>query len=97
LTDTLLWLEDEFAAARANDITIRLYVTQPDHKMKQEQSEDPEDESIDEKSTREFVSFGRPDIPAIVHQVCETEQGSVGIACELLVKRCLQRLHKLLS
>ncbi|KAF5358979.1 hypothetical protein D9758_004892 [Tetrapyrgos nigripes] len=79
-SETLLWMEDEFAGARAHGIAIQLHVTQPGHDIKREKSVDVEDDSIDDKSMEKPIAYGRPNLPAIVYQVCRTQQGTIAIA-----------------
>ncbi|THV08232.1 hypothetical protein K435DRAFT_4330 [Dendrothele bispora CBS 962.96] len=81
-TDTLSWMDDDLVVARNHGIIIRLYVTQ-DPRAYDLKTGGSDVESLGDKSKEaasHTTSLGRPNIPAIVHQACRTEIGSIAIA-----------------
>jgi len=72
-------MENELAGARDLGVNIRLHVTQG-YDLNEEKTEGSEAESIDKPKVTQTVALGKPDIPAIVHQACRSNIGSMAIA-----------------
>ncbi|KAK7449795.1 hypothetical protein VKT23_013271 [Stygiomarasmius scandens] len=83
--ESILWLEDQLAIARETGITVKVHVTQSSVPgiSKLKAHGDPENnisnDSIDTKEPLD-VARGRPNLPAIIHEACQTNSGSMAIA-----------------